>query len=567
MGDIIPETKTELENSSTVYVDETNGSDTTDAGKQDAPYKTVVYALQVHESNIKILIKKSPKDGYTDISGAALKKAKKRVEELSKKAKKAEQQKKSEAEKEMQSLEDEKKKLEDAKLIVLEQNPTLQQATKIKIREAVANRGRRVKVSGWVHRLRTQGKDMKFAILRDGSGYLQCVLTGKLCHTYDALTLSLESTITIYGVISELPQGKTAPDNHELSADYWEVIHKAPGGDDAFTNKLNAEADPSVLYEQRHLVIRGESSSSVLRVRSQIMKAFREYFDSKGFTEVNPPCLVQTQVEGGGTLFDLNYYGEKAYLSQSSQLYLETCLPSLGDVYSCSESYRAERSHTRRHLSEYSHLEAEMAFITFDELLNTIEELVCHTVDRVLSHEPTRDLVYQLVPDFKPPQRPFMRLDYKDAIKYLKEHDIKKEDGTFYEFGEDIPEAPERAMTDKIGCPIFLCRFPVEIKSFYMKRCSKDPRVTESVDMLMPGVGEIVGGSMRISDLDELLAGYKREGINPAPYYWYTDQRKYGTTEHGGFGLGVERFIAWMLHRDTVKECCLYPRFMGRCLP
>ncbi|CAG8529950.1 4346_t:CDS:2 [Diversispora eburnea] len=529
MGDIIPETKTELGSSSTVYVDEINGSDTTNAGKKDAPYKTVVYALQVNESNIKILTKKSSTDGYTDISGAALKKAKKRVEELSKKAKKAEQQKKSEKEKEMQFLEDEKKKIEDAKLIVLEQNPTLQQATKIKIREAVANRGRRVKVSGWVHRLRTQGKDMKFVILRDGSGYLQY--------------------------------------NHELSADYWEVIHKAPGGDDAFTNKLNAEADPSVLYEQRHLVIRGESSSSVLRVRSQIMKAFREYFDSRGFTEVNPPCMVQTQVEGGGTLFDFNYYGEKAYLSQSSQLYLETCLPSLGDVYSCSESYRAEKSHTRRHLSEYSHLEAEMAFITFDELLNTIEELVCGTVDRVLSHGPTRDLVYQLVPDFKPPQRPFMRLDYKDAIKYLKEHDIKKEDGTFYEFGDDIPEAPERAMTDKIGCPILLCRFPVEIKSFYMKRCSDDPRVTESVDMLMPGVGEIVGGSMRISDLDELLAGYKREGINPEPYYWYTDQRKYGSTEHGGFGLGVERFIAWMLHRDTVKECCLYPRFMGRCLP
>ncbi|CAG8613427.1 21561_t:CDS:2, partial [Racocetra persica] len=282
-----------------VYVDETNGTDDSGNGTQDKPYKTIVYALQVKGNDIKILVQKNPEEGYKDVSGAALKKAKKRI----------------------------------------------------KIGDAIANRGKRVKVSGWVHRLRTQGKDMKFVILRDGSGYLQCILTGRLCHTYDALTLSLESTITVYGVITELPPGKTAPDNHELLADYWEVNHKAPGAEDAFTNKLNVESDPSVLYEQRHLVIRGEVASAVLKVRSQVMKAFRDYFDSKGFIEVTPPCLVQTQVEGGSTLFELNYYGEKAYLTQSSQLYLETCLPSLGDVYCISESYRAEKSHTRRHLS------------------------------------------------------------------------------------------------------------------------------------------------------------------------------------------------------------------------
>ncbi|CAG8830794.1 2823_t:CDS:2, partial [Racocetra persica] len=223
-----------------------------------------------------------------------------------------------------------------------------------------------------------------------------------------------------------------------------------------------------------------------------------------------------------------------------------------------------EKSHTRRHLSEYSHLEGEMAFISFEDLLNTLEDLICDTIDRVLSHKQTRDMIYQLNPDFKPPERPFMRLDYKDAIQYLKDHDIKKEDGSFYEFGEDIPEAPERAMTDQINKPILLCRFPAEIKSFYMSRCKDDRRLTESVDVLVPGVGEIVGASMRISDMQELLEGYKREGIDPAHYYWYTDQRKYGTTEHGGFGLGVERFIGWILRRDTIKECCLYPRFMGR---
>ncbi|CAJ0744984.1 22220_t:CDS:10 [Entrophospora sp. SA101] len=529
------------DNTPHVYVDETQGSDETGDGTSTKPYQTALFALQKKGLDINILIKKTSEDQeFKDISGAALKKAKKRVEDLAKKAKKQEEQKKSDKEKSKVQLEEEQRKLEEAKKIVLEQDPNLPTPVKIKICESIENRKKRVKVSGWVHRLRTQGKDMKFLILRDGT----------------------ESTVTVYGVISELPEGKSAPDNHELNVDYWEVFHKAPGGDDAFTNKLNAEADPSVMFDQRHLVLRGETSSAVLKARSAVMKAFRDYFDSRGFTEVTPPCMVQTQVEGGSTLFELNYYSEKAFLTQSSQLYLETCLPSLGDVYCMSESYRAEKSHTRRHLSEL----AEMAFITFDDLLNTLEDIICTTIDQVLSHEPTRKLIDQLNPDFQPPKRPFLRLDYKDAIKYLKENDIKKEDGSFYEFGEDIPEAPERAMTDKINQPIFLHRFPAEIKSFYMSRCSDDRRVTESVDVLMPGVGEIVGGSMRINDLNELLEGYKREGLDPTNYYWYTDQRKYGTSPHGGFGLGVERFLAWLLNRDTVKECCLYPRFMGRWL-
>lgn len=554
-----------------VHVSEHAGNDASGDGTLASPFATVVKAVEyctdhsVAENLIKV--QKADEPDYKEVSGAALKKAKKRIEEIKKKEKKTQEAKKAQAEAELKAKDDEEKRLAESKKIVLKEPENAPKAEKIKLRKAVELRGKRVRVSGWVHRMRTQGKDMRFIVLRDGTGYLQCVMTGQQCHTYDALTLTMESTITVYGIIKELPAGKTAPNNHELVVDFWELIHKAPGGDDAFGNKLNADADSSVLLDQRHLVLRGETASAVLRCRSAILKAFRDHFDSRGFTEVTPPCMVQTQVEGGSTLFNLDYYGEPAFMTQSSQLYLETCLPSLGDVYCLAESYRAEKSHTRRHLSEYTHLEAEMAFISFDDLLGSLEDLVCDTIDRVLSHPATAELVRQLNPDFKKPERPFLRMDYADAIKYLKENNITKEDGTFYEFGEDIPEAPERRMTDAIGKPIFLCRFPAEIKSFYMKRDAADRRVTESVDVLMPGVGEIVGGSMRISDEAELLAGYKREGIDPTPYYWYTDQRKYGTTEHGGFGLGVERFLAWMLNRYTVRECCLYPRFTGRCLP
>ncbi|KAI7869236.1 hypothetical protein BDF14DRAFT_1786227 [Spinellus fusiger] len=557
-----PQTNVTVE---TYYVDEVNGEET-GSGAESSPFKTVLQALEAGGESCKILVKKDA-EGYKDCSGAALKKAKKTLAEQLKKRQKQEEQKKKQLEEDTKKADEEAKALEYAKSIVLTEDTSLPQAQKIKIRNSVESRGKRVKVSGWVHRLRVQGKDIMFVVLRDGTGYLQCVLTGKSCHTYDAVTLSIESTITVYGIINALPEGKTAPDHHELTVDFWHIVAKAPSGDDAFNNKVTQDADPSILLDSRHLVIRGETQSAVLKARAQVIKAFRAHYDSNGYTEVTPPCMVQTQVEGGSTLFEFNYYGEKAYLTQSSQLYLETCLPSLGDVFCLAESYRAEKSHTRRHLSEYSHLEAEMAFLSFDDLLNNIEELICDVVDRVLKDDTTRKLIEQLNPGFKAPERPFMRMKYADAIEYLRANDIKKENGSYYVYGEDIPEAPERAMTDKINRPILLTHFPAGIKAFYMQKVPGDRDVTESVDVLMPNVGEIVGGSMRMDDMEELLEAYGKQGIDSSPYYWYTDQRKYGSSPHGGYGLGVERFLAWLLNRHTVRDCSLYPRFTGRCTP
>ncbi|KAI0753392.1 asparaginyl-tRNA synthetase [Daedaleopsis nitida] len=568
-----------------IHIDEAAGSDDAGKGTSDAPYQSLAFAVYSHPEG-PYLIRKDASGTYEEPTQSALKKAKKGADGIEKKRKKAEELAEREAKEKAEARERKEKKLEESKKIVLEEDTALPAAVKSKIGNLTPLRTKRIRTSGWVHRLRDQ-KELIFVILRDGTGYLQCILSGKVAQTYEARTLTLESTIEVVGMLKVVPEGQTAEGGHELIVDYWRVLGAAPGGDDAFTNKLNEKSDPSIQADLRHLVLRGETASAVLKLRAGLLSAFRQSLVSHDLLEVTPPCLVQTQVEGGATLFKLDYYGQPAFLTQSSQLYLETCLPSLGDVFCVQESFRAENSHTRRHLSEYTHLEAELAFITFDDLMDHIEAVICETVTALLQTPATAALVKQLNPDFVPPERPFLRLSYVDAIKWLNEHDIKHEaedaDGNVikdehgnpvmvpHAVGDDIAEAAERRMTDILARPVFLYGFPAELKAFYMKKMAKAPGVadgptfTESCDLLMPGVGEIVGGSMRIADAEELLAAYKREGIDPAPYYWFTDQRKYGTCEHGGYGLG--RFLAWLAKRYTVRECSLYPRWPGRATP
>lgn len=548
---------------STVYVNEKSGKDAADAtGSEQSPFASPAYALYTNP-DAKVLIYKQVEEGedskfeYVEISASALKKAKKGAEGLKKKAEKQAKMKE-----ETQNL----PKVEALDLNSIKEDKSLPEAKKIKLGKILENVDSRVLVQGWIHRLRVQ-KGLAFITLRDGTGFLQCVLTGDLAKARQTQELTIESTVAIKGVISKLPEGKTAPGGVELKADYYKILGLAPGGEDAFTNKIQEGADPSLLLDQRHLTLRGESLSAVMKVRAAFLKSIRRVYVEEGLLEVTPPCMVQTQVEGGSTLFKMDYYGEEAFLTQSSQLYLETCLPALGDVYCVQESFRAEKSHTRRHLSEYTHIEAELGFLSFDDLLKHIETVIVKTVQYVLEDPVAGKLIEQLNPGFKAPQLPFKRMQYIDALDWLNERGILNDEGKPFSFGDDIAEAQERKMVDTINEPILLTRFPVEIKSFYMQKCKDDPRVTESVDVLMPNVGEITGGSMRSYEYEDLLAGFKREKIDPAPYYWFLDQRRYGTCEHGGYGLGTERILAWLCDRFTVRDCSLYPRFTGRCKP
>lgn len=514
----------------TIYIDEEKGVDASPAtGTEQAPYKSVQHAFLQHADNAQYLVRKSAEEPeWKPAAKAALKKAANFADAQRKKAAKEKEL----AIRQQKEDEDRQRVFEEAKKIVITEDKSLPEAKKIKLddksvklRNQDNHKGDRVRVFGRVHRQRQQ-KGLIFITLRDGYGFMQCILQGQLAKTYDAITLTRESSMEIVGELAQVPEGAHAPDNRELHADYFQVLFKAPGGDDAITNKVQAKGDAQHLLDLRHLTLRGEIASSVMFVRDAIEFAFHQAYKEVRCRKVSPPAMVQTQVEGGATLFKFDYYGETSFLTQSSQLYLETVLPSMGDVYCIEKSFRAEKSLTRRHLSEYTHVEGELDFITFDDLLNHIEHVMCRVLEIVMSDPKMAAIIKELNPDFQMPQRPFMRMKYSDAIDWLVEHGIPNEDNEPHKFGDDIAEAAERRMTDIINRPIFLTHFPVEIKAFYMQKDKEDPRVTESVDCLMPGVGEIVGGSMRMDNYDELMAAYEREGIDPKPYYWYTDQRR-----------------------------------------
>ncbi|KAI0982013.1 hypothetical protein GJ496_010210 [Pomphorhynchus laevis] len=550
-----------------IYVSNQKGDDMIGDGSKDKPYKNYMQAFRSHGESVKKIFHEQCADGelkFVEVSKSQMKKLKNAYREELRKAKSTREREQADAERRDRNL-------EAAKLVEIYKNFDLPEPKKCKIKEAFQFEiGTRIELYGWAHRIRRQGKTLMFVILRDGTGFIQCMLQNDLCRCYNACVLTTESSICIFGTIRQVPEGHNAPGNREIEVDFWDLIGLAPAG--GASAKINEETSIDAQLDNRHILIRGETISRILRLRSIVTQCFRDHYFANGYYEVFPPTMVQTQVEGGSTLFSFNYFGETAYLTQSSQLYLETACPALGNVFCIQQSYRAEASRTRRHLSEYCHVEAELAFINFHELLEAIEFLIKDVTQRVLKHPEALELLNNIYAGNLDKltsilEGKFVKMDHSEAIKYLIKNDIKKEDGTDFTEDDDITEAPERKMVDTINKPILLCRFPVHLKAFYMQRHLIETHLTESVDVLLPGVGEVVGGSIRMTGHEQLSEAFVKHGINPENYYWYLDQRKFGDFPHGGYGLGMERYLTWLTNRQHIRDVCLYPRMIGRCKP
>ncbi|KAH0572238.1 Asparaginyl-tRNA synthetase [Spironucleus salmonicida] len=447
------------------------------------------------------------------------------------------------------------RKTQDA-IFTLTEDVSLPAATCLKLNALVPTS--RALLQGWCHRVRIQSSKLVFVTLRDGHGYCQVVLHGDCAKIGQKLVR--ETAILVKG---ELKSEEKAIGGFELSADYIEIIGTSEGD---FENLLQANSGLEIRGKNRHIYHRFEKGSATIKLRNHILQLFREHFTSKDWTEVNPPTIVNTACEGGSSLFKLDYYGDTAYMTQSSQLYLESVIHAVGDVYCIAPSYRAEKANTRRHLAEFTHLETEHAFITFDDLLQNIEDMVCFVVNNMLTRH--GELLKVVNPEpLQMLKQPFKRMSYEEAIVWLNERNILNDAGEAFKFGDDIAETQERKMIDEINEPVFLTKFPAQIKAFYMPKCKENQLLTDSVDLLVPTVGEIVGGSMRIPDIETTLKAYEKEGISVDDYYWYTDVRKYGAHPHGGCGLGLDRFVCWVLGIYNIRDSVLYPRTYGMLMP
>ncbi|MBW2060817.1 MAG: asparagine--tRNA ligase [Deltaproteobacteria bacterium] len=418
--------------------------------------------------------------------------------------------------------------------------------------------GQAVTLNGWLYNKRTSGK-VHFLLLRDGTGIVQTVMSqadvpAEVFNLYHDLTQ--ESSIEITGLVKA---DKRAPGGYEINLTNLKIIKLAE--EYPITPK---EHGSDFLLKRRHLWLRSRRQQAVMRIRAELIRVIQEYFDQQGFIRLDAPIFSPSNCEGASTLFTVPYFGHsEAYLTQSGQLYAEAGAMALGRVYTFGPTFRAEKSKTRRHLTEFWMVEPELAFADLDDIMDLAEDLISFLMDRILQKRSAE--LETLERDTQALQKvtpPFIRLTYDEALEELKRL------GSGLEWGQDLGGTDETLLSSRFDRPLLIHRYPVQTKAFYMKSDPSDPRLSLCVDMLAPeGYGEIIGGSQREDDLDALVNRMEKEGIPREPLEWYLDLRRYGSVPHSGFGLGLERTVAWLCGLKHVREAIPFPRLMDRFYP
>jgi asparaginyl-tRNA synthetase len=431
-------------------------------------------------------------------------------------------------------------------------------ASRARIADLPGHIGDEVSVRGWVMTTRSSGK-IAFMVLRDGTGYLQCVLVRSETDddTWESFRrLSQEMSVTVTGTVRA---DARSPGGVELGARSVEVIGEST--DFPISPKEHGTA---FLFEHRHLWLRSRRQTAIMRVRHEVVQAIRDFFYERGFVLVDTPILTGSIGESAGTLFETEYFDQgTAYLAQTGQLYLESAAAALGRVYCFGPTFRAEKSKTRRHLAEFWMVEPEVAWYDSDDNMHLQEEFVSYIVARCLDRR--RAELNELERDTAPLERivpPFPRISYTDAIARLQEG------GADVRWGQDLGADEEIVLAEAYDRPVFVYNYPKAVRAFYMKQNPGDPRTVLNNDLLAPeGIGEIIGGSQREDDHDLLLSRIRELELPEENYGWYLDLRKYGTFVHSGFGLGVERTVAWICGLPHIRETIAFPRMMTRLYP
>jgi asparaginyl-tRNA synthetase len=434
------------------------------------------------------------------------------------------------------------------------------------ISEIGKHEGQSVTIRGWLYNLRESGK-LLFPIFRDGSGIIQGVVPKNAVapEVFDSLKgLTQESSVIVEGKVRA---DKRAPSGYELDVSNVQVLQRVPENE-PFPISLK-EHGVDFLMEHRHLWIRTPRQAAILRVRAEIIKAARDFFDERGFTLTDPPILTPAACEGTTTLFPVDYFDEQAYLTQSGQLYIEATAMALGKVYSFGPTFRAEKSKTRRHLTEFWMVEPEVAYAELADLMELAENFISFIVRRCLDKRPA-DLktIGRDSAKLEKIAAPFPRVTYDDAVAMLQEAHAKGVLEHKFEWGGDFGSPDETYLSAQFDKPVIVHRYPAKVKAFYMEPDPQRPDLALCMDVLAPeGYGEIIGGSQRIGSYDLLLARIREHGLPEEAFKWYLDLRKYGGVPHGGFGMGIERVVAWVCGLEHVRETIPFARTLHRLYP